>query len=311
MASISARGSRVGMFIQAVRAPFLTASIVPVLVGAALAWRAGVFNGFYLAVVLLAMICVHLGLNVLNDYTDYRSGNDNRYPKISPFSGGSRMIQRGYLSPAQTLGLSLAFFAGGIAALLYLGFLRGWAPLWLVLLGLFLAVFYNAPPFRLSYVGHGLGELAVGLGFGPVIVLGTYYVQVQRLSWEALWAALPVGLLIAAVVVINEFPDYEADKAAHKHTLVVVLGRKRAVWGYIALLVGAYVTVAVGMVWRVLPVTAALFFVTLPLAVRCMRGVRQFHSDAGELIPTNAATIQLHLAGGLLLSLGTVIAGII
>jgi 1,4-dihydroxy-2-naphthoate octaprenyltransferase len=82
--------------------------------------------------------------------------------------------------------LSLVLFTGGIVALLYLGFVRGWTPLWLVVVGLFLTVFYSTPPFRLSYVGHGPGELAVGVGFGPVIVLGTYYVQVQRLSLEAL-----------------------------------------------------------------------------------------------------------------------------
>ena len=172
----------------------------------------------------------------------------------------------------------------------------------------FLGFFSSAPPIKLNYLGHGLGELATGIACGPLIVLGSYYVQAQRVSYEALWASIPVGLLVAAVLYINEFPDYEADKAVGKNTLTVVLGRQRAVWGYIALLVASYGVIVVGIVLGVFPYTLLLALLTLPLANRGIQGALRFPSDTPKLVSTNAVTVQLHLLIGLLLCGGYVIA---
>ena len=125
---------------------------------------------------------------------------------------------------------------------------------------------------------------------------------------EALWASIPVGLLGAAILWINQFPDYEADRAVSKNTLVVRLGRERAVWGYVTLLVSSYAVVVVGIVLGVLPYTLLLALITLPLAYRGIRGAMRFHSNTPKLIPTQAAHIQLHLANALLLCLGYAIA---
>lgn len=301
---------RVKTFIRITRAQFLTAIVVPVLLGTAVAWREGTFHLGYFLLTLLGAICVQLGLDMSNDYFDHLSGNDEINKELTPFSGGSRVIQDGTLGAKQVLTGALAFYSIGITIGLYLSWTRGWTILWLGLAGIFFAFFHNAPPVNLYRLAPGVGELAVGLGFGPVAVLGAYYVQAQRLSLEALWISIPVGLLIAAVLYINEFPDHDADRAVGKKTLVVVLGRKRAVWGYVALIAAAFGFVLVGGVTRLFPVATLLAMATLPLSYRAIRGITRFYGDTKQLIPTNAVTIQLHLLTGLLLSLGYFISGL-
>jgi 1,4-dihydroxy-2-naphthoate octaprenyltransferase len=302
--------ARAKMFIRITRAPFLTGVVVPVLLGTAVAWHDDAFHLGYLLLTLLGAVCIHIGLDMSNDYFDHLSGNDEINKELTPFSGGSRVIQDGILSANRVLAGALAFYFAGIVIGLYLAWTRGWTVLWIGLAGVFLAFFHNAPPINLYRLAPGVGELAVCLGFGPVTVLGAYYVQAQRLSLEALWISIPIGLLIAAVLYVNEFPDHDADQAVGKKTLVVVLGRKRAVWGYVALLVAAFAFVLVGGITHLFPVATLLALVTLPLTYRAIRGIICFYADTTQLIPTCAATIQLHLLTGLLLCLGYVISGL-
>ena len=295
---------RIGTIARVVRAPFLTAVIVPAVLGAIIGWGEGTFHWGYFLLTLVGVACVNAGLNMSNDYFDHLSGNDESNQELTPFSGGSRSIQQGVLSPKQVLLWSLSLYVVGAVIGLYLVLTRGWVILGLGVAGIFLAIFHNAPPIRLYHLWPGAGELAAGLGCGPLVVLGSYYVQTRRLSWEALWASIPIALLITAVLYINEFPDYVADKGAGKKTLVVVLGRERAVGGYIALVVAAYATILVGVALHVFPNAVLLTLLTLPLAYRGIQGAMRFYDHTPKLVPTNAVTILLHLANGLLLSLG-------
>lgn len=301
--------TRLGTTVRVTRAPFSSSLVVSVLLGAAIAWSEGIFHWGYFLLTLVGIVVINLGQNMANDYFDHLSGADEINRELTPFSGGSRTIQEGILSARQVLMWSLSLLLIGTLLGLYLTLARGWPVLWLGMAGVFIAVFGNAPPFRLNYVG--LGELATAIGSGPLIVLGSYYVQSQRLTEGALWASIPVGLLGAAILWINEFPDCEADRAVDKNTLVVRLGRERAVWGYIVLLAAAYAALVVGMALRVLPFTLLLALLTLPLAYRGIRGVMRFHSNTPKLIPTQAVHIQLHLANALLLCLGYAIAKVL
>ena len=294
--------------VRVTRAPFFTAAIVPTLVGTAVAWREGFFHWGYFALTLIGIVCINAGWDMSNDYFDHLSGTDESNQELTPFSGGSRVIQEGVLSARQVLTWSLLFYLIGIVIGLYLVVLRGWPLLLIGLGGVFLAFFHNAPPIKIYYLVPGLGELAVGIGCGPLVVLGSYYVQTQRLRGEALWASIPVGLLIAAVLYINEFPDYEADRLAGKKTIPAVVGRERAVWGYIALMLTTYVVLLIGVVLGDLPPTLLLALIALPLVYRAIRGAMKFHSDTPRLIPTLATTIQIHLVTGLLLCAGYVFA---
>jgi len=287
-----------------VRAPFFTAVIVPVLLGTAIAGRQGSIHWGLFAAALLGAVAVNAALNMSNDYFDHRSGNDASNRELTPFSGGSRSIQDGVISPRGMLLGSFALYAVTIGIGLFLAATRGWPLLALGAGGLFLAFFHNAPPFRLYHLWPGAGELAVGIGCGPIVVLGAYYVQRQAFSLEALLASIPVALLITAVLYINGFPDAVADGAVGKKTFPVVFGRRRAAWGYVGLLVAAYASIIIGVSLRVLPLPLLLGLLSLPLAVRGIRGALRHHSDTAKLIPVNASTVGIHLVTGLLLCVG-------
>ncbi len=293
-------------WVMEVRAPFLTASIVPVLLGTAIAWSVtgAVSVGFFL-LTLLAGLLIHMGTNVINDYFDYRSGNDEANQEfVRPFSGGSRVIQLGLLTPLEVLSGSILFFALSAVIGFYLAWVSG--PLILVLgaIGLVSAVFYTGGFFY--WAKRGAGELLVGLNFGVLMTLGAYYVQVQSFSWLPVVAAIPVSLLIAAVLYINEFPDYTADKQVGKKTLVVRLGRERAVTFYTFIMAGVYLSIGVAVAAGALPATALLGLITLPLALRAVMYARKHHSSSFDLAPANALTITSHLATGLFITLAFV-----
>ena len=298
---------RFKLAIRILRAPFFTAILVPVCVGAAVAWTQGYFQLVYFILTLIGAVAIQGGLNVANDYFDHLSGNDEAQLHPTPYSGGSRVIQEGSVTTRQMLVISVVAFVFGIAIGLFLAAARGWMVLWLGLVGGFFAVFNSAPPFRLSYRGHGLAELGVGLGFGFIPVLGAYYVQAQHLSVEALWASIPVTILVVAMLYINEFPDYEADKAVNKRTPVVVLGRARAVWGYAGLMAANYVAIVLESWLNLIPPLALLAMVTAPLAYRAVRCAIRFHNSIEKIIPANAATVNIHLVTGIFLWLSYLI----
>lgn len=297
--------------IRITRAPFFASLALSVCVGTAIAWQDGFFSMGYFLLTLIGIVCTNAALNMSNDYFDHLSGNDEANKELTPFSGGSRTIQEGILPARQVLALALCFYVAAIAIGLYLAWARGVVILWLGVAGMFIALFTSAPPFRLNYRGHGLGELATFLGSGPLIVLGAYYVQAQRVTTEAALISIPVGLLGAALIWINEFPDYRADKAAGKNTLVVILGPRRAVWGYIILLVATYGFIIGGVAASILPYTLLFALLTLPLAGNAIRGLRKFYGQTPKLIPTAAATIQLFVVNALIMCLGYAIAGLL
>ena len=285
--------------------------IVPTLVGGTLAWKDGSFHWGYFLLTLVGIICVNAGFDMSNDYFDHVSGTDDVNDAGTPFSGGSRVIQEGIATARQVLVASLLCYGMACAIGLFLAYVRGWAILWLGLAGVFLAFFHNAPPIKIYNIAPGLGEVAVGIGCGPLIVVGAYYVQRQQITLEAVLVSIPVGLLIAAVLYINEFPDLEADRLAGKKTMAVVIGRERAVIGYQAMVVLTYIVIVAGVVIGLLPITLLLALLVVPLAMRAVKGARRFHSDIPQLIPVMATTIQVHLLTGLLLSMGYVAAKVL
>jgi 1,4-dihydroxy-2-naphthoate polyprenyltransferase len=194
---------------------------------------------------------------------------------------------------------------------LYLTWTRGLFILGVGILGILMAFFHNVPSIGLYYLAPGLGELAIGLGSGPLVVLGSYYVQAQRLDWAVFWVSIPIGLLVSAILYGNEFPDYQADKAVGKQTLAVALGRERAAWGYAATILGAFVVLLVGIIVGVLPYTLLLVLPTLMLALRSVRGMLRYHSQTPNLVPSLAMAIQLDLAFGILVCLGYIVARLI
>src|SRR2546423_4833108 len=201
------------LFLRATRLPFLSATFVPVLLGIAVAGNEGRFRWWLALLTLLGASFLHLGLNVANDVFDTMSGADQANTTPTQFSGGSRVIHYGLLSMRAMALLSTAFYAAGAGIGLFLAlYLHSWALFWLGVAGVLVSVFYTAPPLRL--VHRGLGEIAVAIGFGPIMVLGAYYVQVHRFTWEALYVSLPVALLISLVLYVNGIPGHAGGAAA-------------------------------------------------------------------------------------------------
>ncbi|MBI2868232.1 MAG: 1,4-dihydroxy-2-naphthoate octaprenyltransferase [Chloroflexi bacterium] len=289
----------------AVRPSFLTASMVPVLLGGAVAWlQTGTLYWGLFLLTLLAGLLIQAGTNVFNDYFDHKSGNDDINREfVRPFSGGSRVIQMGLLTPVETLVGAILLCAASAGIGFYLAWLRGPAILVLGAVGLLSGVFYTG---GFNWARRGIGELLVGLNFGVLMTLGAFYVQTGAFSWQAVIVAIPVSLLIAAVLYINEFPDYTADKAVGKNTLVVRLGRQKAVVLYVCLTMAAYLSIIAGILAGFLPVMALLGLLTLPLTLRAIQYAGKHHSSSFDLVPANALTVTGHLATGLLLTLALV-----
>ncbi len=299
--------NKLKIWLAEVRAPFLTATIVPIVLGTSIAWyNTGKIDWLLFALTLISGIFLHMGCNVVNDYYDHLSSNDDINREfVRPFSGGSRMIQLGLLTPLEVLSGGLLFFAIGSGIGIYLAAERGWEILGLGLIGVVSSFFYTAPP--LYFASRGVGEFLVGLNFGTLMTLGAYFVQTQKFSIEALLASIPPALLIAGVLYINEFPDYNADKAVGKKTIVVRLGREKALVPYIFIMLLGYIVVLLSSILGKLPLSTLISFATIPLGLKAIDFAKKYHSNPLRLVPANAMTIQSHLFTGLLLSIAFIL----
>ncbi|MFH1327728.1 MAG: 1,4-dihydroxy-2-naphthoate octaprenyltransferase [Candidatus Bathyarchaeota archaeon] len=284
--------------------------MIPIILGSAVAWgTTHTFLWEYFLLTIIAGIFIHIGTNVANDYFDHKSGNDEINTEyIRPFSGGSRVIQLGLLTPKEVLrGAFMFLILSGIIGV-YLAIVRGPIILLLGIIGVFSGFFYTAPPFNLA--SRGVGEVFVGLNFGILMTLGAFYVQTQTLTWECTLAAVPIALLIAAVLYINQFPDYKADKAVGKKHLVVRLGTEKAAKVYGGILIAVYALIVLGVTFSIISPFTLIALITLPLAIKGIRHARAHHSKPLKLIPANASTILTHLLVGLLLAVGYILEGL-
>jgi 1,4-dihydroxy-2-naphthoate polyprenyltransferase len=289
--------SRIGLWLYALRAPFLTASAIPVAIGSCAAvWTTGHFAlGRFLAA-LGGVVSLHLGANLANDYFDYTSGCDDLNPQPTPFSGGSRVIQRGLISSRAIVAAFCSLYAVAAALGLYLNsVVPGNRVLWLGLAGLLGGFFYTAGPLRLSY--RGAGEAIVFALFGPLAVAGGYLVQTGRLGGYPVVAALPAGLLVLAILLVNEVLDVEADARAGKRTLVVLLGKRRGYYLYLAAYACAYLAVAVAVVLRVYPPVAAVAALPAVAAARRLRPDRAL-GNRPSTIDASRLTVMSHVVTG-------------
>lgn len=276
--------------------------------GAAVAWHSfGVFNPTLFVLSLFGVVCVNAGTNLANDYFDFKSGCDSaNTDSRSPFSGGSGLLPRGVLDPRKVHIAAIVFFAFASLIGIFLALTRGWLILGLGLIGVLSGYFYTT-----QLATRGIGEFIVGFNCGPLVVLGSYYVQTQNVALEPVVASIALGILIFEVLWVNEIPDYYADAKAGKKTLVTRIGRKRAVDVYSTLMICTYATVMMAVLLSLMPVLTMLSFLTAPLALKAVFVARKNYEDPSRLIPANAGTIMVHLLTGLLLVIAYVVSGIV
>lgn len=290
----------------ATRLPFLTATIVPVALGGAVAADDSRFRWGWWLLCLLAGVCAHLAINVINDVADADSGSDAANVNPTPFSGGSRVIQYGLVSRRTMAVTATALYgvAGAVGVLLALT--RSLSLLWVGALALVLGYGYTARPFR--FVHRGLGERVVAVGFGPIMAAGTYLAVTRHFSWEAVYISLPVGLLTAMILYVNQIPDRIADASTGKRTLIVRWAADRVVRGYVVVCVVAFALVLLGPVLGITPWATLLGLGGAWWAVQTYRPLRMRYDAPYALIPVMRSNVIAHLATGLLLVVGYLIA---
>ncbi len=279
----------------ALRPVSFTASVIPVLVGTAIAAQ-DEFHALIFALALLGSIAIHAGTNLVNDYFDHVKGTDNEESL-----GQSGVIQRGMLSARAVLVGGIVAFAVGAAVGLVIMSMTGWPVLALGIASVLAGYFYTASPFSLAY--RGLGEVVVFVFMGPVIVLGSYYVQTQSWAWEPFIASLSIGLLVAAILQANNVRDIENDRRNHKWTLAALAGRPAADYEFAVLVLGAYGIVLAMTIAGAAPWPALAPLLTLPMALQLVRREARQQSARG-LNVVLAQTAGLHMLFGGLLAFG-------
>ena len=294
------------LFLRATRLPFLSATFVPVLLGIAVAALRGGFSWWLALLTVVGGASIHLGINVFNDVFDTHSGADEANVNPTQFSGGSRVIHYGLVGMRSMVLLAAAFYAVGIGIGVLLAALRGWDLLWIGVAGALIGVFYTAPPLRL--VHRGLGEVAVAVGFGPIMALGAYFVQARHYALEPLLASIPVAILIALILYVNEVPDRPGDALAGKRTLPVRFSKETIVRGYEASVVLTFALIAVFAISGLTARPTLLALLAAPLALPVRRALWESYDQPYALMPAMGKNIQLHLVTGLLLIVGYVIA---
>lgn len=269
-------------WIQASRAPFFVATLVPLTLGGVVAYNDGEWNTVRWLLVLLACFQVHLCTNLANDYFDYLSGAD-----AGESIGGSRVVQEGKITLLQLrnaliLLYSIAF-ACGVIIVLDTGLL------WLIpvmAFSFFSSLFYTAPPFRYGY--RGLGEVFVGINMGPVMVAGTASVVAGRFIPQALWLSIPIGLMVAMILYYQSLPDIKEDRAIGKRTIAVRLGQPAAIWGIRLFVAATLLSILVLVLFGQVHPAALISFAAIFLAVR-----------VDKMIATTSEWKDLHDQGGI------------
>ncbi len=281
---------------MAARLRTLPASVAPVLVGTSLAANEGTFRAGAFVAALLGAMLIQVGTNLSNDYSDARRGADTE-DRLGPV----RVTAGGLLPPQRVLIATYVTFALAIACGLYLVSVAGWELLAVGAASILAGVLYTGGPRPYGY--EGLGEVFVFLFFGIVAVTGSYFVQREALPWEAFVLAVPVGLLAAAILVVNNVRDLETDRRAGKRTLAVRLGRERARWLYVVMLAAAFVIAPMPWLAGSLSAWLLLPWILAPVAARLALVVRT-RTDGPTLNSALARTGVLQLAFCVLLAAG-------
>jgi 1,4-dihydroxy-2-naphthoate octaprenyltransferase len=274
--------------------------------GLAIAWSAGHFDLAYALLTLVGVVCLHASVNVLNDYFDFRSGIDLKTTP-TPFSGGSTILPKGLMSTRGVLCLGSLLLATGLGIGTYFVYEFSFDPVLIALLvfAAFSVVTYSPLTSKL-----GIGEMVTGLDFGPLWLLGTYYIQTHQLSVVPIIIGLPLGIMTAGILYVNEFPDTDADKSVGRNHLVARWGKAKAASRLRAILFCAYAIPVAGVLVGAVSPFALIVLASAPKALATSRIVSKNYDKVTELIPGMASMVTTTLLSGVLLFIAYLAAGL-
>ena len=288
------------------RPQFLLLSPVLVILGMGIALYNGAFNTLYFLLSLLGLTLLHISVNTLNDYSDFKTGIDLN-AKRTPFSGGSGFLPSGQLTASSVLKLGLGAFILAVPIGVYFLFIRGFYLLPVFVLGAIFVLLYTS---HITKLGLGLAEITAGLGLGTLPVFGTFLIINGGFSWAALYASIPSGFLVCNLLLLNEFPDIEADKVGQRKTLPIMLGSKKAAVIYSVLVIVVYIWIAAGVILKLMPALCLLAILTLPIGLKAIKDAMTF-KRIEELLPAQGANVMVVLLTQLLLGIGYILARVV
>ncbi len=286
------------------KVPFLILTPMCILVGISTAmWSGSRVSVLSIVLIVIGAVCSHVSVNALNEYYDWKSGLDSRTER-TPFSGGSGTLQErpdkaGAALATGIISLLLCFSIG-----MYFVFTVGIWLLPLGLLGMTLIVFYTQWITKRPIICL----IAPGLAFGPLMVLGTHFVLTGSYSWTAFLASLVPGFLVSDLLLLNQFPDVEADQTVGRKHLPILLGRKNVARIYILFLAASYMPILVGYALGVFPVHVFIALASIALTIPTSRGVLRYSDEMKSLVPYLGKNVIINLATPALLAIGLMIA---
>ena len=265
------------LFIRAIRAPFFSASALSVFSATALSYYSrSLFHPVRFFLILFTVLCFHAAANVLNDYEDSRSGcDDMNRDYIHPFTGGSRLVQEKILGLLDLKKLAVTLFLLGMVSGLILTILTHWS------IALFFPPAFIGGYFYTRFFSKiGWGELIIFLNFGLLTTLSSFYIQCLSVTSAAFLLSAINGLLVVNILLMNEFPDAEADRKAGKMTMVARWGAKRAAGCYLLISLGSYILILSGVIMRIFPLMSLMALAPIPMGFFAFQSIRKGDRDS-------------------------------
>lgn len=285
---------------RAIRIKFLLASIIAVTNGIAISyWKTGELDFGYAILTYFGIICLHISVDLLNDYWDFKRGIDTN-TKRTKYSGGTGVIPENLINSKLIYCAGVIFLILGGLIGLYFVTIKGIIILILLIFAIISIYFYST-----NIVNAGLGELFVAIK-GSMIVLGSYYIQSDQIDLTSIYVGVIIGLLSAVVLLVTSFPDYEADKKSGRRTLVIVMGKENSIKLYITIVTITYAMIIGGSIFNVMTIFSTIALLSLPFAFKAALKLRRFN-ETSELVSSMANTIIYSRICGILLAISFII----
>jgi len=282
------------------RPQFLLLSVILAFLGTTVAWHDGYFQWGHALLAGFGLVLTHISVNTLNDYFDYRSRIDLNTPR-TPFSGGSGLLPAGRVSPRQALWLGIISLLIALVIGIYFIAVKGILLLPLLIVAALCVVLYTPLILRTP-----APEWAAGLGLGFLPVMGLYFAQSGVYTFHAFAASVPSGILVYNLLLLNEFPDVEADRGGGRRTLPIIAGKGAAHAVFTGMTILVYLWIAAWAAAGVMPLLSLAALLTLPLAFKAVRGARKYN-DMNSLVPAMASNVMMILSTQALLGVAYIL----
>lgn len=282
---------------KAARAPFLVVSFLPAVLGGIIAYYNNQFDWLIFTLVTVGIVMAHSAADFIDDYFDFKTGNLGN--KEQQFHDSP--LIRGEVTLKQVLWATIICMAIALACGVYLLMEVGMPVLYMTLAGAFIVLFYTSPPIKLNY--RGLGETALFIAFGPMIVFGTYYVLTQEFSWEPILVSIPIGIFTMNVGIVSNIFDYEDDLKSGKKCMPVRFGQANTHKILVIATLIAYLTLILGVIFEVFPIWTLIGLLTLPIAFGMLKQAGHY-TETKFYTPAMTKAIALTSIMGILLSVG-------